>query len=95
MNGQAKQITAGNIKEQRQVESVLLLQSQSLGVLLDRIAELRERINGVLRECPSAKGECCNRTALVPLAEFVRNNTDKVETCTEMITDMLERLEIG
>lgn len=86
----------GEVRKSRQVESALYEQLQVIGIFQDRIVELMERLACVLRDCPcGTTGKGCERTQMVPIAEAVHGNTDKIAICTGMILDILERLEIG
>lgn len=84
-------------KKQRetQIQEQLGLQNEALNILWDELYKLSERLIPVLRK--SLIEDCCEDWKEVELVEFantLRNNNDTINRKTEMVIDILNRLEL-
>ena len=78
-----------------QVDQEKTNMGSNLERLRTKVSALQGRLDSILRQEPSKlSGEGCDRVSLVGLASEIRGFSEIVQTETEKIDDILDRLEL-
>ena len=81
-------------KEEKQVIKELSVLKEMVDEYLDLSKQLGNRLLPVLRIAPSREPSGHPANEIVPLAQAIREITEKVEEANNALRDYLERLEI-
>ena len=82
-------------QRESQVDSEVLRLRNSVEVLMNLAASVRDRLSPVLRDEPPSQGEEDKQLeCLVPVADRIQAERHRIEGVTYMLERVLERLEV-
>lgn len=85
---------SSEVGRESQVAAQLMALDKANEALSETVAELEVRLVQILRNEENVKGLSESRQELVPLAQQIMEQADKVGGCTDRLRDIIGRIEL-